>query len=51
MSSSNSTSAYQKQIDKLLIDLCYEKDPANMKIIKERIKTIRKLCPDCNHEN
>ena len=42
---------YQKQIEELLIDLCYEHDPANMEIIKERIETIRKLCPDCTNEN
>jgi hypothetical protein len=51
MSSSHSTSAYQKQIEELLIDLCYEHDPVKMEIIKERIETIRKLCPDCTNEN
>ena len=48
MSSSNSTSAYQKQIADLLVDLCYEQDPEKMDVIKERIETIRKLCPNCN---
>ena len=48
MSSSNSTSAYQKQIADLLMDLCYEQDPEKMDVIKERIETIRKLCPNCN---
>lgn len=52
MNSSNSTSAYQKQIADLLMDLCYEQDPEKMDVIKERIETIRKLCPECaKHEN
>lgn len=48
MSSSNSTSAYQKQIADLLVDICYERDPKQLEVLSERLAMIRKLCPNCN---
>ena len=48
MHSENSTSAYEKQISELLIDICKEHDEEKRKVLESHLETIRKLCPKCN---
>ena len=48
MHSENSTSAYEKQISELLIDICKEHDEDKRKVLESHLETIRKLCPKCN---
>ena len=51
MSSEISTSAYQRQITDLLVQICHETDPEKLERLTHHLQTIRKLCPDYTHEN